>query len=354
MCVRRSITILLLMVGVLLGCAEPPSETPTPADRPIVMGFVLDGEQDAALPWSTLTDVVCFNIKAEADGRIENDCGWPWTGFVERARARGARVSLCVTGREGVTMDDLVSSKENQTTFFAASVEAMRQGDVPGLGIDFESFTSTTWIEAMPDFMAALTAHVHAAIPGSFVFVCTPPDTEGHEWDYGPLARSCDAIFMMGYNFHGGWSKRPGPSAPLTGDGLSLTQALRGPFAAVVRDSPEKLILGMPLYGNEWIASSDQPGADAEEHLGTIAVISIDRDESTWTKHWNDASQTPYWTFERDGRWHQVWGEDARSIGLKVDLAMRNRLGGGGVWRLGFAGTDNPVWPAITRSLATD
>lgn len=352
--VHAIVAILVVGTGILLGCVEPPSDAADPASRPIVMGFVLDGDQDAELPWSALTDVVCFSLKAEADGRLENDCGWPWSGFIEKARARGTRVSLCVTGRDGRTMDELVSSEENRATFFAAVVEAMRQGGVPGLGIDFESFAATSWIEAMPGFMTALTAHVHAAIPGSFVFVCTPPDTEGHEWDYGPLGRSCDAIFMMGYNFNGGWSKHPGPSAPLTGDGLSLTEALQGPFATVVRDAPEKLILGMPLYGNEWIASSEQPGADAEEFLGTIAVRYIVRDEAAWTKHWDEASQTPYWTFQRDGRWHQVWGEDARSIGLKVELAMRNRLGGVGVWRLGFAGADNPVWPVIARSTAAD
>lgn len=355
---RHPVAAILVVLGTVLvgsAVARPMDALPemiAPDDRPIVMGFATEGLRDASLPWSSLTDVVCFSLEAKRDGRLHDGCGWPWTGFVKKARSHDVRVSLCVTARDGGDIESLVTSREHRDTFFKAVVESMREGGVTGLNIDFENFESTAWIGHMPDFMSALTRHVHAAIPDSFVTVCVPAHDQGGKWDFDALAPACDAIFIMGYDYNGAWSRHPGPSAPLAGDGLDLAEALRGPFGKIVKTNPKKLVLGMPFYGNEWVTSSAARDAKAVKHVGTMSLKYVDRDRGNWEAHWDDVSQTPWWTFRKDGRWHQVWAEDARSIGAKVDLAMKHRLGGVGVWRLGFGDEGGRAWKSIDAAIA--
>ena len=351
----QTVAIVLALLEILVVETVVTDSKPTPSprnDRPIVMGFATEGERKAELPWSILTDVVCFSVELEEKGGIHNGCGWPWTELVKKADQNDVRTSLCVSASKMRFIEPLVAKEDHRATFFGKVVEMMRKGGVIGLSIDFEDLESTGWIHHMPDFMKALTRHVHKAIPGSFVTVCTPPHSQGGIWDFDALSRSCDAIFIMGYDYHGAWSKRAGPSAPLTGQGMNLTQALQGPYGKVVRDNPQKIILGMPLYGNEWITSSDSPKARMIKHVGTIAIRNIQRDESKWKSHWSAESQCPYWTFRKEGSERMIWGENSRSIGLKVDLAMRHHLRGVGVWRLGFAGPHNDVWKTIHKAVA--
>ena len=106
--------ILVVLGTVLVGSAVARSmdalpERIAPDDGPIVMGFATEGLRDASLPWSSLTDVVCFSLEAKRDGRLHDGCGWPWTGFVKKARSHDVRVSLCVTARDGGDIESLVT-----------------------------------------------------------------------------------------------------------------------------------------------------------------------------------------------------------------------------------------------------
>jgi spore germination protein YaaH len=62
---------------------------------------------------------------------------------------------------------------------------------------------------------------------------------------------------------------------------------------------------------------------------------------------WDPATETPWTSAHRGGKWHQTWFDDPVSVALKSALASQFRCAGVGVWDLGMSGGD----PVITSAL---
>ena len=48
----------------------------------------------------------------------------------------------------------------------------------------------------------------------------------------------------------------------------------------------------------------------------------------------DEMSQSPYFYYESDGIWHEVWFEDVRSMQAKFDLIREYGLNGAGYWQI--------------------
>ena len=254
----------------------------------------------------------------------------------------------------------------------ARHVQAIRRfavdGDYDGIDIDYEQFAFAdgrdTWAATRPNwvaFIAELGASLRA--DGRTLAVSIPPvydagqTSESGFWvyDYGAIVDHVDRIRIMTYDFSVG---EPGPIAPLDW----VETAINGAIEAT--GSPDKLVLGLPAYGRNWVIATD--GVCPADAPGRTSVTArsvddlLERRSAVPTR----VDETGEWTFDYElevtdetgscvqtRRVHYVDGDGIRQ---RMDLAREYRLDGVALWALGFE--DDAVWeqilPNVTDPLA--
>ncbi len=131
-------------------------------------------------------------------------------------------------------------------------------------------------------------------------------------------------MFIMAYDWHHAGSE-PGPVAPLT----EVRQTINFAISRVPR---RKVILGVPLYGYDWVIPY-RPGT-----IGS--AISNQRAMETAMKHqsvirYSQQERSPYFRYtDENGRTHEVWFEDVRSMSEKMVLVREFGLQAIGAWQL--------------------
>ncbi len=172
------------------------------------------------------------------------------------------------------------------------------------------------------------------------------PDSGGWVYDYSAMGDVVDRIRMMGYDYS---FDEPGPIAPMSW----LRDAIRAAKKAVDDDS--KLVLGVPLYGRNWVISTvGTCPADAE---GTVPITQSTAAEliakRSATPIFDEANKEVTFTYQlevSDGtttctQTREVHYVDESGSRLRLDLAREERIGGVAFWALGF---DNPTtWTSV-------
>lgn len=324
----------------------------TAQTRRAVFGFLpywISADYYESIDFDLLTHIAPFSIEVNPDGSLGEDHGWPWTALVDRAHGHGVRVLLTATLFGDTDVLALLSSQTHRTRFMRQIRDAVQAGSADGVIIDFEGPGQNGWPDQLGGFLRDLTDYLHAEIPGSEVSFASPAIDWGNRWDFAEIAASCDYLFIMGYAFSGSWSTTAGPTAPLDGIGRTVASMLSDirDYGQVVRDHPEKLILGVPYYGCQWKTGSGEPGARVDAFVSYPRLRDAMPLAERWGVRWNEPSQTAWYRYQDGAQWIQVWFDDMASLRLKYALALNSRLRGFGMWALGYEGDQPEPWQLI-------
>jgi spore germination protein len=150
----------------------------------------------------------------------------------------------------------------------------------------------------------------------------------GH--DYELLGRYADELHLMAYDLHNEGSD-PGPIAPT----WWVERVVRHATSVV---PPDKLVLGIGLFGYDW-----GPGGTADGL--TLSEVEERMRDHDGELRFDRRSRSPVFTYAADGDDRELWFEDARSIRHKLRLVDRYDLAGVFYWRLG--GTTAEIWRAV-------
>lgn len=261
-------------------------------------------------------------------------------------------------------MARILANPTTRATHVAAIVAFAEELDADGIDLDYEQFAfadgRSTWEDTRPnwvEFVADLATALHA--DGRTLTISIPPvyDAERSSssgywvYDHGAIAEHVDAIRIMGYDYS---VSEPGPIAPIDW----VRNVVAGVSEAVPEEYHRKLVLGVPVYGYNWVLSTvGECPADAEGQT-TVSLRSVDDLASrrggtpVYDAGWDE------WTFDyeltvgtapddcvqsREVRWVGVEGVAARA-----ELARRAGWGGVGLWALGYENPD-----AWSRLVAT-
>ncbi len=105
---------------------------------------------------------------------------------------------------------------------------------------------------------------------------------------------------------------------------------------------PEKIILGIPLYGYEWETIGNKPGAptipggSATASNRRVAELLASCDNCD--KGYDEQARQPYVIFPDGDYFHQIYYEDRQSLGEKLKLAKEHKIAGVALWALGYEG----------------
>jgi len=305
------------------------------------------------LQYDLLTHIAAFDFEAGSDGNYDNPSYWPWTDVINAAHVKGVKIIMCVTSFTNTITHSIITDSTNKNRFFTNVKNTIQKYNLDGVNIDFEGVSTADRGTIMNTFMTDLATFIHANLPGKEVSFAGPIINWGG-WSLPGLVKACDYVFVMGYDFYGNWSTQTGPSAPLNGTVTNsvvggLTNSTYG-YGGVINVSPEKLILGVPYYGNRWTTKSSAPYATITKFVGTYLYSSMYPTGLSKGIKWDNTSKTPYSVYTSDSvTWTQDWYDTDSSLGLKYDYAMSKKLKGVGMWALGQDGSRSELWNLLRK-----
>jgi spore germination protein YaaH len=141
----------------------------------------------------------------------------------------------------------------------------------------------------------------------------------------------------MGYDYHWNGSP-PGPVAPITWIRDVLTYAK-------TQIPPQKIVLGIPLAGYDWV---DGHGEEVTWQQ------CVDRTKAFHaTVHYDGPHEAPWFRYtDTQGREHEVGFENADSTKAKLDAVKASGIRGVYLWMYG--GEDDRTWDQLRQVLPTD
>ncbi|XP_071054191.1 probable chitinase 2 isoform X1 [Onthophagus taurus] len=178
-------------------------------------------------------------------------------------------------------------------------------------------------------------------------------DTIDTGYDVKELTKIVDFMNMNTYDFNGFWSDDIQPNSPLYGaDRWNVDYAIS--YMIKLGADPQKLILGIPLYGRVFISTNNTNSSTLNEHLklgdlfnetarvrktflgpytqdisGVISYgeicLELLKNNNKWMKFWDEKSKTPFITLGQD---KLITYDNEKSIGFKVKYAIDKKLGG--------------------------
>lgn len=317
--------------ALLLSKGEPAQIKKTVETGGYAYPYISPDTLRQTLPYLSKLYVFSYGFTAEGDliPPATDD-----TFMIEMANAGQTAPILTVTpfGPDGrfnnYLISVIVSDMDAQNHFIRQLTETVLQKGFRGVDIDFEYILAKDR-EAFAQFVRNVREAIHAiGYPVSVALAPKISDTqkgtlyEGK--DYGLLGAAADSVLLMTYE----WGYTYGPPmavAPIR----NVRQVVDYAITRIPRD---KISLGIPNYGYDWTLPYEQ-GVSRARTIGNIQAVQI-AIENDAEILFDEKAQSPYFHYFRDGKEHEVWFEDVRSMQAKFRLVEEYGLRGMGYWQI--------------------
>lgn len=297
-----------------------------------VNGFMVSGPEATLREWMPyLTYISFFSWQADAGGGIT-----PINDDRVRSDARAANVApmMCVTNIRpggGFSSDiahAVLTDAQAQDALLTNITAAMRQRNYYGVIFDFE-YIFPFDRESYNQFLRRAAAMLHQQ--GYIVMTAIAPKISAEQagtlyeaHDYPVHGEVADFVIIMTYE----WGYIYGPAMA-----VSPIDEVRRVFDYAVTAIPsQKILMGMPNYGYDWTLPFVQ-GSAARILSNTAAIAQAS--EVGAVIRYDEESQAPFYNYyDRQGRRHEVWFDDVRSIRARLRLIRDYNLGGLSYWTI--------------------
>jgi spore germination protein len=295
---------------------------------------ILESTAREAAPY--LTYLAPFSFQARRDGTLKEPL---LNNFPAIARANRNVLMMVINNQENDQFSDelgriLLNDMAIQDRFLNNIVATAKKYGFRDIHFDFE-FLRPADRQAYNNFLRKAKQRFNRE--GWFMSTALAPKTsatqkgkwyEGH--DYRAHGEISDFVVIMTYE----WGYSGGPAMA-----VSPIQQVRKVLDYAITEMPSnKILMGQNLYGYDWTLPFVQ---------GTIAkAVSPQQAIQLAATHnvpieYDTKAQAPHFRYTADGKQHEVWFEDARSIQAKFDLIKELNLRGMSYWKLGLAFPQN-------------
>ena len=304
--------------------------------------------------WNCLDYVCYFSLDANSNGTLNtDDIETEYYTVRDTAHSHKVNVPLAVTCFDQDTQDEILAYHGDElVNNIARKVQDL---GADGVSIDFEDVRDTNSLihssntGLMQNFMMTLHDTLKKINRDYHISFCVLGNVE-KVYQNSALSKYTDAVFLMGYEYH--WSTSPETGA---------ISPYNDPNQLDVDDSvdtlkkyypPDKIILGLPFYGYDWLCSSGEPAARTEGEGAIVYMNSAIAKANIHGRLWDSDTHTPWYKYQSQSVWHQCWYDDEESLGLKFDYLISAQLAGPGFWALGYEGPDAAIWNVIKQKFS--
>ena len=280
------------------------------------------------LPYLTYLTLFTYGITPEGDLiEIEDE------ELIRIARDFGVAPLMLISTltEEGTFSNELAHTILNdqtvQNNLIENVVRTMKEKQYHGLDIDFEYVLPedkeefVAFVQKMTNrlnqegftVLTALAPKVSADQPGLLY--------EAH--DYPALGAASNRVLLMTYE----WGYTYGPAMA-----VAPVNKVREVLDYAVTEIPrEKIYMGIPNYGYDFTLPFVQ-GVSRADSVSNVEAVELAAKVGA-TIQYDEVAQAPFFNYyDEQGRQHQVWFEDARSILAKFDLFTEYGFEGVGYW----------------------
>ncbi|NEU31966.1 LysM peptidoglycan-binding domain-containing protein [bacterium LRH843] len=305
---------------------EPRGEAVTP---------ILEESARKAAPF--LTYLAPFSFQALRDGTLKEPL---LNDFPAIAASNDALLMMVITNQEndqfsGALGHILLNDMDIQNKFLNTIVETANKYGFRDIHFDFEHLNPADR-EPYNAFLRKAKARFRQQ--GWLISTALAPKTSAEQtggWyeahDYAAHGEIVDFVVIMTYE----WGYSGGPAQAVSPIG-PVRKVLDYALTAIPAD---KIMMGQNLYGYDWTLPFVQ---------GTVAKAVSPQQaiklalENNVAIQYNWTVQAPFFHYvDREGKAHEVWFEDARSIQAKFNLIKELGLRGMSYWKLGLSFPQN-------------
>jgi spore germination protein len=303
---------------------------------------ILETSAREAAPY--LTYLAPFSFHALRDGSLKEPL---LNNFPAIARANRNTLMMVVDNQENDQFSDelgriLLNDIPIQDRFLNNIVATAKKYGFRDIHFDFE-FLRPADREAYNRFLRKAKTRFNSE--GWLMSTALAPKTSATQkgkWyeahDYRAHGQIADFVVIMTYE----WGYSGGPAMAVS----PIDQVRRVLEYALTEMPPNKILMGQNLYGYDWtlpfvqgsVARAVSPQQAIELAAANNAPIQYDA-----------KAQAPFFRYTAaDGKQHEVWFEDARSIQAKFNLIKELGIRGMSYWKLGLAFPQN--WLLIVEN----
>jgi hypothetical protein len=301
-----------------------------------------DLDQADAIDVDGLTTVDYFSLDINPDGSIEN-AGDAWSGYlsqnflelVNKAHAAGDKVVLTVSDFSQSSLDQLSASPTAPTTLAQDLLLLLKARDLDGVNLDFEGQGTadqtgiTNLVKTVSQTLRAADASYQITMD---TYSSSASDANGF-YDLAGLSSSVDAFMVMAYQLN--VNSPPSTSSSMTSAEPSIQSTLNS-YALAVPLS--KVILSLPLFGEDWPTSSGNLHAQA---VGSPTVVTDAQEAAAGHPvYWDSVTDTAWTSYQVGPQWHEAFFQNPDSVYLISAMARNQGVAGVGAWALGMDGSD--------------
>lgn len=243
-------------------------------------------------------------------------------------------------------IDEFLKSNEARINLINQLKDLKQNNGFDGINVDFEYMGNPIAIlsEEMIGFLDELKEENLGEISLD-VFANTIIKGSGE--NLNRLIEKTDYLIIMAYDFHRPGVDSAGSVAPIgsvVGD-RNIMEVVEKTMLSKL--NKEKIIMAYPLYGYEWKTYNHDFESPVKKGWSQMASWKRMKElikENNLEVKWDELSMTPWVVFEEDNEIHQIYFENEKSLGIKLDLVRNNQFSGVGFWALGYEGEDINVW----------
>jgi len=299
--------------------------------RILVNGYITDASDStlrAALPY--LTFLSPFSYRSDMEGELfptfnvntELSAGYDVANLltVTNLRAQG--------GFSSDIAHAILTDQGVQNNFLENLEQALAGGDYYGVNVDFE-YVYPFDRQSYNQFLSRLTERMHAL--GYIVVTALAPKLSDEQQgllytahDYAFHGRTADYVVLMTYE----WGYTYGPAMAVAP--INMVRRVLDYAVSVIPAG--KILLGVPNYGYNWTLPFAQ--GTAAQPLTNVGAVTL-AGQARAAIQFDETAQAPFFRYnDTNGRTHEVWFEDARSLQAKYALVEDYGLGGVSFWNL--------------------
>lgn len=256
------------------------------------------------------------------------------------------KVLLSLGGWTGCyTCSDVFSEAGNRLAFAESVKEALIQYRADGIDLDWE-YPAVEGPPGHPykpedrENFTALVQQLRTTLGDQYVISFAAGGFDKYfeqavEWD--KVSKIVDFINLMSYDLVNGYSTVTGHHTPLHSTPEQLFSIDYGVKQMIERGVPaSKIIIGLAFYGRVWknVPNKNNGLYQDGKFFKSSSIVDIDklRDSSDYQFFWDDVAKAPYIYNNKEKLFYTY--DDKRSVKLKTEYAIQNKLGGEMFWEL--------------------
>ena len=313
---------------------------------------------------SYLTTLTYFGFSIASDGHVikltnatQEDPGWHdlQTTAVQKklldAKNNNVALSLTVIQQDEASIAALLSNpKENANNLLSDVIPVMKKYGFSDMNIDIESFENADSKKEQQfiTFVQTIKQGLQKQNIGTVTLDIAPiAFIKPYLIDPIKVGKIVDYMLVMAYDYHTVVSSNTGPIAPLFGAKKETEYDVATGVAIAKKEiDPQKIILGIPLYGYEWDSLSNIPGSATIPNTGQTAsnrriMNTFISSCTTCIRKENILAQEPDFIYQEkkgDPYFHQAFVFDTNAFAKRITYAQENNFAGVALWALGYEG----------------